>query len=136
MDIQKLIDTMSEASRMERGNYHVTLGELIEFIDKLPSLTTVKFSNGSYPSSVDSYRGYYSDLAIEPSSKKINVEDFLVMLRDSLGKTFMGYKGGDFLMEENTPLWMANYSECGEAVVSISEDGTGDLILVTKDLDD
>ena len=136
MDLQKLIDTMSEASRMERGNYHVTLGELIEFIDKLPLLTNVKFSNGSYPSSVDSYRGYYSDLAIEPSNEKINVEKFLVMLKDSLGKTFEGYKGGDYVMEENTPLWMANYGDCGEAVVSVSEDGTSDLILVTKDLDD
>ena len=136
MDLQKLVDAMSETSRMERGNYHVTLGELIEFVDKLPLLTTVKFSNGSHPSGVDSYRGYYSDLAIEPSNEKINVEKFLVILRGSLGKTFMGYKGGDFIMEENTPLWMANYGDCGEAVVSISENGEGDLILITKDLDD
>ena len=29
-----------------------------------------------------------------------------------MGATFEGYKGGDFLMGKNTPLWVANYSYC------------------------
>jgi len=135
MDMQKLVDAMSEMGRMERGNYHVTLGAAIGFTSTLPDEMDVIFSGGNSPSSPDSYRGYYSDLSFEPQSEAVSVKDFSMMLNESLGKTFNGYKGGDFTMTEDTPLWMANYGECGEAIISINV-SNGALVLTTKDLDD
>ena len=37
--------------------------------------------------------------------------DFLKMLKSTVGKTMTGYKGGDFLMGETTPVWVANYGK-------------------------
>ncbi len=134
MDFQKLIDTMNETSRMERSNYHVTLGELIEFVDKLPLLTIIKIDDGGSPSDPHSYRGYYSDLSFQALGEKINAEKFAKILKGANGNTFEGYKGGDYIMEENTPLWIASYGCTGKAIVAVNE-ADGELTLITKDLD-
>lgn len=38
-----------------------------------------------------------------------NVADVIDMLETIKGKTFTGYKGGDYLMGKSTPLWVADY---------------------------
>lgn len=37
------------------------------------------------------------------------VKDLLKVLKLSLGKYYVGYKGGDFTMGKTTPLWVANH---------------------------
>jgi hypothetical protein len=53
-----------------------------------------------------SYESVSTDLPIAVTCKRL-----LEMLLEIKGKTFVGYKGGDFLMGKNTPVWVANYSE-------------------------
>src|SRR5690242_3575186 len=57
-----------------------------------------------------SYRGYYDQLAFEPASN-VSVASLLAAARSALGKTFTGYKGGEYLMGSETPCWIAKYGE-------------------------
>ncbi len=135
VDLQKLVDAMSEMGRITRANYHLTLGKLIEELKKLPDDKQVVFSSGGSPNYADSYRGYYSDLALESTDGAITVAQLRATAESALGHTFTGYKGGDFVMSSNTPLWCAAYGCCGPAIVGITDDIDGRVVLVTKEVD-
>jgi hypothetical protein len=34
------------------------------------------------------------------------------MLTEAIGKTYTGYKGGEYVMGKVTPVWVANYGNC------------------------
>lgn len=38
--------------------------------------------------------------------------------------SFEGYKGGDFIMNGSTPLWIAEHGSCGVKIIAINPDGT------------
>lgn len=73
--------------------------------------------------------------------KKPKAQDLLDMLKLCLGKSFTGYKGGNFEMGKSTPLWVANYGtsngyksndDCWtQAVVDIQENNKN-VVIVTK----
>jgi hypothetical protein len=75
-----------------------------------------------------SYRGYYSDLAFEKLDRKITVGEALKMIKECMGEIFQGYKGGDYMMGRNTPVWLSEYGTTGMKIVDILDDGTFDLI--------
>ena len=60
-----------------------------------------------------SYRGYYSELAFEPA-EDVKVSDMLRDAEGALGKTFMGYKGGDYTMHGAVECYLATYGNTGE----------------------
>ena len=109
MYIQQLLVEVPKARDAERSKYHLTLGKLIEKLKEVGDDFDVVFSDGSIPNSFDSYRGYYSDLAIDSSDNPMKVSTFKLHALSSLNREFTGYKGGEFLMNEETPLWRAEY---------------------------
>lgn len=137
--LQAMVDAMGEMGRINRGHYHITLGKLIAILEDAPADMTVMFTggtfDGSYPSTPNSDRGYYSDLAFAPSTAQITVAEFLPVCKECVGKTFEGYKGGDFTMSDNTPLWVAPWGVCGDAIVG-HELRDDVLFLTAKNLDD
>ena len=60
---------------------------------------------------VHSWRGLYSQLALNPSNETRTVHDTLTELENTIGRTLEGYKGGDFLMDENTPVWCSDWGK-------------------------
>ncbi len=62
-----------------------------------------------------SYRGDYACLAFEPA-KDTTVGAMLSAARSALGKTYTGYKGGEFVMGEYTDVYIAEYSRTGDAI--------------------
>lgn len=122
MDLQALINTMSEVSQRERSGYHLTLGGLIDGLKALPADLPVIFSHdGTSPADPCSYRGYYHDLAFASADEPRSVGDVLSEASNALGKVFEGYKGGDYLMTERTPLWASEYGMAsGWAVLGLS----------------
>lgn len=134
MNIQALFDAISTASRATRKDYHLTLDGLISVLAAADQSAIVQFSDGSYPGGEHSYRGYYDDLAFSPSAASKTVAELLKQASAARGETYEGYKGGDFVMDGDTPLWCAGYGDCGEAIVGIVTGETG-VTLVTKDLD-
>jgi hypothetical protein len=133
--LQRMVNVMNALGRNDRSRYHLTLGQLIEKLEGVNSGWSVKFSSGKAPGDADSYRGYYSDLSFEPTDRDVLVGDLLDRAKNALGRTFTGYKGGDFLMEAETPLWTAPYGSCGLAIVGFETDGVNTVTLLTKDLD-
>lgn len=73
------------------------------------------------PGRIQSWRGSYDELAInwvqEGDYYAKSAHEFLEELKECDGKTYTGYKGGDFTMSRETPLWVSNYSETGNTQV-------------------
>lgn len=114
MDMQKVVDMMNKQMEHERAATQMTLGELISTLRAFHPDTAV----AGVTAEADSYRGYYSDLAFEPGNT--TVEDLLQTAESALGQVFEGYKGGEFVMTKVTPLWCANYGDCGLRVMAIT----------------
>lgn len=131
MDIQKLIDAMSDMSRNTRSHYHLTLGALTTKLESLPPETPVRFDDGMGVGEEDSYRGYYADLAFSAGAPDTVAASFLLACRRAASTTYEGYKGGDFEYDPNTPLWRAEIGCYGPAIIAALEQD-GKLILVTK----
>jgi len=138
MDMQKLVDAIGNATRNVRSDYHLTLGAAIRELSMLPKPYVVAFDfNNHSPGEEMSYRGYYSDLAFEPEADEPKtVEVFLHQLKAAVDKEYMGYKGGDFLMGGDTPLWVSSYGTTNgsKAVVGIRVD-VDKITLMTKEVD-
>lgn len=83
---------------------HVYLSVLIEALELMPQDGVLPHGFGE----PISYRGYYEDLAFLPV-RNAKVSDMLAHAKGALGKTFEGYKGGDFTMHEYTAVWIAEY---------------------------
>ena len=136
MDFQALMDTISEAARTTRKDYHLTLDKLIKVIEDLEdrNITVVLDYNRELGVGLpESYRGYYADLSLPQARVPATADKLLVMLKSAYGSTFEGYKGGDFEMDGDTPLWIAANGETGRALIDTTVD-QGRLVLVTKDL--
>lgn len=137
MDLQRLFDAMSAISKQERSKYHMTLGNLIDVLEAANDDAVVKFDNDElgHPGDLDSYRGYYSDLAFRPTTAPITVGFLKQAAAESHGATLTGYNGGEFFMDSDTPLWVSAYGcASGIAIVGACTDGDT-LILETKQVD-
>lgn len=104
----------------------LTLGGLIAAMEKRPRDEEVRFVFGSFVArSLGSYRGYYDHLAIEYDDnwrKPETVAAWLEKLRGAIGETYSGYKGGDYVMSEATPMWASNYGNADHcAIVGIAD---------------
>jgi len=132
---EDLFKAMSEGARLSRGNYHLTLYKLLKELEGVPDAALITFDTGGYPDQPYSYRGYYSDLCFSRSDQEITVKDFIGTAKDCLDKTFQGYKGGDYVMAKDTPLWVAEYGSCGDAIIGIKPLSSDNVILQTKYVD-
>jgi hypothetical protein len=88
------------------------------------------------PKGINSWRGIYAELAIQTEDfgsyqteeiehtfdsgdvcykhknigkKNPTVAEWIDILKEAVGKTFTGYKGGDFTMGKGTPVYLAEY---------------------------
>lgn len=134
MDIQKLVNVMNDQSKRERANYHVCLGDLISALEGAGDLP-VRFDRGGFPADPHSYRGHYSDLALEPTQQPIKSKELLSDLKKVLGTELTGYKGGEYLMDHKTPLWRAEYGDWGEAIMQVVVE-PDEIVLETKKIED
>ncbi len=109
---------------MRCAKNQMTLGELIAALQRKDQDASVTFGfDFARPSCVHSYRGYYEDLAIGYSRhEQCTVAALLKMLADADGQTFTGWKGGDYVMDLDTVVWMSNPGDsCGMAIVDVVE---------------
>lgn len=117
-NIQDLVDHINEENRLERSKTQMTLGKLISLLESLPK--DMKIQNITNP---NSYRGYYSDLCFKLGDGILSIEELLSNLKyNCINTTFEGYKGGDFNMVADTPIWIANYGCIGLKIVELKYD--------------
>jgi hypothetical protein len=116
MDLQTVLNNAVAAARAKRlkTSPQLTLGELILKLEAVEDKTSeVRIDFGYFrPVGLSSWRGSYSELAIEYSDgPDRTVQWFIDELKAAIGKTYEGYKGGDFTMGKNTPIWVDNYGD-------------------------
>lgn len=112
----------------------LTLGELITKLSKCKQDETVRFDFGGFvPDLVRSYRGYYDHLALGFTNECApTVADVLGRLRAAVGATFQGYKGGDYVMTAETPMWAANNGETGDTAITGVEAHSWTVVMTTR----
>ena len=145
MDLQEYLDDKVQKLRkqMHANSDQLTLGSLIEKVSKIKqrgykcydgSEPNVYYDFGYlFPNSIDSWRGIYKELALnyKTDGSPLPLSKFLSLLESSVGKTFYGYKGGEYTMDEDTPVWVANYGEAGNTAVLDVIDNDYQVIVVT-----
>lgn len=119
MNIQDMVDGMNARMQRERAKEQMTLGKLIAALEALPAGATVQYIGEPH-----SYRGYYCDLAFELGTGQRLAADLLNECVGAMGKVFEGYKGGDFVMGAQTPVWIAEYGCCGDKIMQLNADGS------------
>ncbi len=97
------------------------LGQIISALETAEADHSVEFDFGGFaPGKINSYRGYYCDLALSFTDERTTVARLLTALKAADGQIFEGYKGGEYIMDLETPVWVANYGDShGVAVVRV-----------------
>jgi hypothetical protein len=88
---------------------------LIEFLQARDPSQTVRIGFGK----PHSYRGYYDELAFEPV-RDTTVGAMLEAAQSANGRTFTGYKGGDYTMGDYTNCWLAQWGEASQESIGIT----------------
>lgn len=138
MNLQDQIDRTIKAARAVQfaASDQLNLGQLIDALDAIPlrdepQRVAFDFEYAS-PTTFDSWRGVYAELALGFDFNTVKrLPDMIAEAKAAVGKTFEGYKGGDFTMTRDTPVWVANYGKAGStAIVGVYDDGW-QIVLLT-----
>jgi hypothetical protein len=141
MDMQKMLDNAVAAMRNERlkTSAQLTIGEIIIHLGNLNNKNLPVLFNfeKARPTCLSSWRGSYCEIAFEYNneSEPKTAEKIIADLKEAIGKTYIGYKGGDFVMGKNTPVWVSNYGESDHRGVVGVEERADAIILLTADCD-
>ena len=121
MNLQDMVDGMNARMQRASAESQMTLGGMIAALEAMPDNAVVANLDAAH-----SYRGYYSDLAFSQQDGVRSASSLLGLCRAAMGVVMEGYKGGDFQMGAMTPVWVANYGDCGKKLIAIRPDGTLD----------
>ncbi len=91
-------------------NSQLNLGELITIFEQIPKSAYGAPLHGW--GKLIAWRGDYGELSLTSGESSIGTA--FSELLDADGKTFIGYKGGQFQMHCGTPIWGDNYGDCNE----------------------
>lgn len=133
MNLGDIIKQQVEYERKVRfvTSSQLSLGELIDKLEALPNKSmSVVLDFGPVPTCLSSWRGSYSELAIEyRDGDAPDVFTFILECRRAVSKTYEGYKGGDYVMGRETPVWVSQWGEAeNNAVVGVRD--AGDMIVI------
>jgi hypothetical protein len=148
MNIQEYVNNEMKKARDKQmlTSDQLTLGEILGKLKPIlekqkerENESTVKYDfEYLFPTGIDSWRGSYSEIALDFSDydytknkKPMTVSEFYKLIESAIGETFEGYKGGDFTMTENTPVWVANYGNSGNTAVIDIVDAGYEVIIIT-----
>lgn len=133
--------------REKYNSPQLTLGQLISEIEKCGIVTDsgkdkfICYDFGSaIPTELDSWRGVYDHLALgymltghdntQAKYQHISAKEILAHLKNAIGKTYTGWKGGDYVMDINTPVWVSNSGNADHTgIVGILDEGWRLIIL-------
>lgn len=103
-----------------------TLGSLIQALSRIDAEedAAVRFDFGYMHPTLDigSYRGFYDHLALDYDRDGVDVtrKQLINLLEGAINKTYTGYKGGEYTMTRETPVWVDHYSDAsGTAIVAV-----------------
>lgn len=108
------------------------LGPLADAIRKCDRAKPVVFDfDGVSPDGMHSFRGYYEQLALGYSEGTTSAGAFSAACDGAIGTTFEGYKGGNYRMWFDTPVWVSNYGRAEMRGVVGVEELEGEVVIKT-----
>lgn len=113
----------------------MSVGELIDALERKPADMKLRLDFDYFrPVNIDSYRGYYEDVAIgyDREAPEMTVDEFRSHLKSKLGSQMTGYKGGEYIINEDTAVWASNYGDAASVAVVDVEQVGGYVVLRTK----
>jgi hypothetical protein len=117
----------------------MTVRMLIGALERFEPATSLMFDFcGLEPTTLDSYRGYYEDLALgwrPREGEGVTTASVLASLRAAIGATFQGWKGGDYVAHLDSRVWVANRGESGGTGIVGVENGEWRAVLQTALVD-
>lgn len=122
--IKNMIRSGNQAHADNRPAEQFRLGTLIDRLGAIDDQSLeVRFDFGyNRPVCFESWRGLYAELALtyseEYGTQHVTVSGLLAMAKEADGEVFEGYKGGDFQMGRETPLWVANYGNANNTIIT------------------
>ena len=125
MNIEDHIKAILGAMQEQRKEICMTLGKLLSVLKQCDLNDTVEGirANG------DSSRAYYTDFAFEPGT--CTVEELIsFIINHVIDEKFYGYKGGEYLMDRDTVIHIAEYGYSGEPIVAAYKE-LSKLIIIT-----
>jgi len=118
------------------------LGRLIELLDAAPRQNAIVRMKRIHDNGVESYgdvgcliswRGAYEDTTFDGHPGSYSVRELSAYLKSRVGETMQGYKGGDFVISEQKPVFADGYGECdGWMVVAVEVQTTMVAIVAAK----
>ena len=136
-DTGTLVDTVMKQTKKEsqqrRKGTQWTLGELIDALESLGGVDDdcdIFLDFGPTPMCLGSWRGSYDELSLEWTQEwkweeRMQFPKFLQELKSAVGRTFTGYKGGDYRMDRDTPVWVSRYGDATSCAVCGIENAIG-----------
>ena len=115
---------------MSRMKQQMTLGTLRDALAALPATWWVEGFGEPH-----SYRGYYDQIAFAPYDAAEEAVALSVRVAACVGASFTGWKGGDFTMAEETPVWIAHEGSSGDALTGlriVEGDGDGEMVVLPE----
>lgn len=112
----------------------LTLKDILDFLKIAPPKAVVHFDFCHFsPGRLHSYRGHYDQLALEyQQSRTVYVGELYSDALSAFGKSFQGYKGGNYVMGALTPLWVDNWGDCTNTMLcGIRQEGEYLVVLET-----
>lgn len=107
------------------------LGELIDALGHEEPKAQVRFDFGTPPDRLASWRGVYAQLTLTHGTKPVTVSTLLADAQRAVGRSFEGYKGGRYRMDEETPVWADDYGDWDERCILALDRDDGAVIIRT-----
>ena len=144
--MQDFIDKLNENLKIQSGKEY-NLGMLIKDLEQYKDeFLEVEFDDGSIPTGFGSWRGSYCELALNYQKEGMcHISSLYREAFNANGSIFVGYKGGDFIMDLDTPIHQANYGKTSveyengvyiaKKVIGIKKDDNKIIIITRIDED-
>lgn len=96
----------------------LNLNQVIEALFAMPEGSVVIGLDGD----LHSDRGYYDRSATAHNSTERDAHELADQLNRQIGKEIHGWKGGDYQVNGNLPLYLAEYGDVGPAIIGFVAD--------------
>lgn len=123
----------------------MTLGQIIDALRLCDPAALVEYRghiDGPAPVGLDSWRGIYAQLALgyvtdyNEHEEILTVADLLANCEAADGATFGGWKGGDYKMNRDTPVWVSNRGDYERTAILAIEPGDEVVVLRTASVEE
>lgn len=112
---------------------HMTFEDLSDVLVGLPRTAPLyTLEQGRYPAlELHSYRGFYDDIEIEPTTTPVTVGEVVDAFKTAAGTELSGWKGGEFPVDDDAYMWVGEegcVQENAVTGVTCNDDGSYTIV--------